>query len=67
MRGKCKWFSDEKGYGFIGAESWKDVFVHYSAIQMSGRKTLKENEVVEFEIGDSDRGPRAVNVVRVNA
>ena len=67
MKGKCKWFDDTKGFGFIGTEGEKDIFVHYSSIQMTGRKTLKENDPVEFEIEQSERGPRAVNVVKVNA
>ncbi len=62
MKGKVKWFQDEKGYGFIGADDGTDVFVHYSAIQMSGRKTLKEGDSVEFEIETNDKGPRAKNV-----
>jgi cold shock protein len=63
MKGKVKWFNDEKGFGFIGAEDGKDVFCHYSAVQMQGRKTLKEGDRVEFEIETSEKGPRAANVV----
>ncbi|MBI4279311.1 MAG: cold shock domain-containing protein [Armatimonadetes bacterium] len=65
LRGTVKWFNPEKGYGFIAREGGRDVFVHYSAIQMEGFKTLEEGEVVEFEIVDGTRGPQAANVVRV--
>mgnify|MGYP001295994646 FL=1 len=63
-RGRVKWFSNEKGYGFIERESGEDVFVHYSAIQAEGYKTLEEGEEVEFEIVQGARGPQAANVVR---
>ena len=62
--GKVKWFNAEKGFGFITLEDGTDVFVHYSAIQTEGFRTLKENEVVTFDITDTDRGPQAANVVR---
>lgn len=64
-RGKVKWFSNEKGYGFIERESGEDVFVHYSAIQEEGFKTLEEGEEVEFEIVEGARGPQASNVLRL--
>lgn len=65
MRGKVKWFNNEKGYGFISPEDGsKDVFVHFSAIQGRGFKSLDEGEEVEFEVEDSPRGPHAVNVER---
>ncbi|MCH5585670.1 cold shock domain-containing protein [Shimazuella sp. AN120528] len=66
MKGKVKWFNAEKGYGFIEREDGGDVFVHFSAIQGDGFKTLEEGEAVEFEIVDGDRGPQSANVVRVN-
>ncbi|MBR5954615.1 MAG: cold-shock protein [Methanobrevibacter sp.] len=62
--GKVKWFNAEKGFGFITLEDGTDVFVHFSAIQGDGFKTLKENEEVTFDITDTDRGPQAANVVR---
>jgi len=64
-RGKVKWFHDAKGYGFIELEDGNDVFVHYSAINIEGYKTLAEGQVVEFELTDGDKGPRAANVTRV--
>ncbi len=60
--GTVKWFSAEKGYGFIEREDGDDVFVHFSAIESDGFKTLEEGQKVEFEIADSDRGPQAVSV-----
>ena len=64
MLGKVKWFSTEKGYGFIEIEDGSDVFVHFSAIQDDGFKTLNEGQAVEFEIVDGARGPQAANVVK---
>ena len=64
MLGKVKWFSAEKGYGFIEREDVSDVFVHYSAIQDEGFKSLTEGQNVEFEIVDGNRGPQAANVVK---
>jgi CspA family cold shock protein len=61
--GKIKWFNVSKGYGFIEREDGDDVFVHYSAIQMEGFKTLQEGDEVEFEIMDDGKGPKAANVV----
>lgn len=62
MQGKVKWFNQEKGYGFIEVEGEKDVFVHYSAIQQEGFKTLKECDNVEFDIVEGQKGPQAANV-----
>ncbi|PIQ89285.1 MAG: cold-shock protein [Candidatus Omnitrophica bacterium CG11_big_fil_rev_8_21_14_0_20_42_13] len=64
-KGKVKWFSNQKGYGFITPESGSDVFVHYSAIQGDGYKTLKEGDEVEFEIEKGPKGDQATNVVRI--
>ncbi|NLK00400.1 MAG: cold-shock protein [Clostridia bacterium] len=63
MQGKVKWFSNEKGYGFISSEDGEDVFVHYSAIQDTGFKTLAEGQSVEFDIVEGPKGPQAANVV----
>lgn len=63
--GIVKWFSDKKGYGFIEQEEEGDVFVHFSAIQMEGFKTLAEGDHVTFEIEHGQRGPAAKNVVKV--
>lgn len=60
--GVVKWFNDAKGYGFISTEEGKDIFVHYSAINMAGRKTLFEGQQVEFEVTDGPKGPQASNV-----
>ncbi len=62
MLGKVKWFNPEKGYGFIEREDGNDVFVHFSAIQEEGFKTLAEGQEVEFEIVEGPRGPQAANV-----
>jgi cold shock protein len=63
-RGTVKWFSDEKGYGFIAPEDGsKDVFVHHSNIEGTGFKTLAEGATVEFEIREGQKGPEATNVV----
>lgn len=60
--GKVKWFKSDKGYGFITVDDGKDVFVHFSAIQSDGFKTLEEGQEVEFDIVEGDRGPQAANV-----
>ena len=65
MKGVVKWFDSDKGYGFISTEENKDIFVHFSAIQSEGYKTLAEGDQVEFEVKDGDRGPQAANVVKV--
>ena len=64
-RGTVKWFSDLKGYGFIAAEEDENVFVHHSAIEGSGFRTLHEGELVEFDIKKSDKGSEASHVIRV--
>jgi cold shock protein len=65
MQGKVKWFNAEKGYGFIEREDGGDVFVHFSAIQSEGFKTLEEGQPVEFDIVEGARGPQAANVTRL--
>ena len=64
-RGKVKWFSNQKGYGFITPEDGKDVFVHFSAIQGDGYKSLEEGQEVEFEIEKGPKGEQATKVTRV--
>ena len=65
MVGKVKWFSAEKGYGFIESENGSDVFVHFSAIQSEGFKTLEEGQPVQFDVTQGNRGDQAANVVRL--
>ena len=62
MTGKVKWFNSEKGYGFLESEEGGDVFVHFSAINMDGYKTLEEGMEVNFEVIDGAKGPQAANV-----
>jgi cold shock protein len=64
--GTVKWFSQEKGYGFLQREGGPDVFVHYSSIDGSGFKVLYEGEEVEFEVIEEPKGPKAANVIRLN-
>lgn len=66
MKGKVKWFNEKKGYGFLEQDGGGDVFVHFSAIQGSGFKTLAEGEVVEFEVVEGAKGPQAANVVKAS-
>ena len=63
-KGKVKWFNNAKCYGFIGRDDGPDVFVHYSAIQLDGYKTLKEGDEVEFDIVEGQKGPQADAVIR---
>ncbi|MDB5056112.1 MAG: cold shock cspc [Bacilli bacterium] len=65
MQGKVKWFNAEKGYGFIESADGKDVFVHFSAIQSEGFKSLDEGQSVEFDIVEGARGPQAANVTKI--
>jgi CspA family cold shock protein len=65
LKGKVKWFNDAKGYGFIEQDGGEDVFVHFSAIQMDGFKTLAEGQTVEFEVKTGDKGLAAASVMRV--
>jgi cold shock protein len=65
QHGKVKWFDNAKGYGFIEAEDGSDVFVHFTAIEGEGFKTLEEGQEVSFEIVQGDRGPQAANVVKL--
>jgi len=64
-KGKVKWFSNQKGYGFITPEEGNDVFVHHSAIQGEGYKTLEEGQEVEFEVTTGPKGEQATNVVKL--
>lgn len=65
MKGTVKWFSNQKGYGFISAEDGKDIFVHFSKLNMEGFKTLEEGAAVEFEVEDGAKGPQATNVTKL--
>lgn len=64
MKGTVKWFNDSKGYGFIQQPAGEDVFVHFTAIQTEGFRTLAEGDEVEFEVRTGERGPQATNVIR---
>ena len=66
MHGKIKWFNNSKGYGFIGLHDGPDVFVHYSAIDGDGYRTLQEGDLVEFEIAPGPKGPQAAKVAKSN-
>lgn len=62
VKGTVKWFNGAKGYGFISGENGEDVFVHFSAINVDGYKTLEEGQEVEFEVTEGEKGPQATNV-----
>ena len=64
-KGTVKWFNNQKGYGFISDEQGNDVFVHYYGIAAEGFKSLEEGQAVEFEVTEGEKGPQAVNVVRL--
>ncbi|GGB06181.1 cold-shock protein [Macrococcus hajekii] len=64
-QGTVKWFNAEKGFGFIEIEGENDVFVHFSAINQEGYKSLEEGQAVEFEVVEGDRGPQAANVIKL--
>ncbi|KNF07467.1 major cold shock protein CspA [Gottschalkia purinilytica] len=65
VKGKVKWFNATKGYGFISGENGEDVFVHYSAIESDGYKTLEEGQEVEFDVVEGQKGPQATNVTKL--
>ena len=65
MTGKVKWFNAAKGYGFITGEDGTEVFVHFSSIVADGYKTLEDGQAVSYEVADGEKGPQAVNVVKL--
>jgi len=66
LTGKVKWFSNVKGYGFIEQENGEDIFVHFSAIQEEGYRSLDEGQAVTYEVEHTDKGPQAVNVTKAH-
>ena len=65
MKGTIKWFNNQKGYGSITDEDGRDVFVHFSGLVMEGYKSIEEGAAVEFEVTDGEKGPQAINVVKL--
>ena len=65
MKGTIKWFNNQKGYGFITDEDGRDVFVHFSGLVMEGYKSIEEGAAVEFEVTDGEKGPQAINGVKL--
>ncbi len=65
MRGKVKWFNNDKGYGFIEYNDLEDIFVHYSAIRKDGYKTLKEGDIVDFKLIETGKGLQAIDVEEI--
>jgi len=64
-KGTVKWFNNQKGYGFISDEAGNDIFVHYTGLNMEGYKTLEEGQAVEYDVTEGEKGPQAVNVVKL--
>ncbi len=64
-KGTVKWFNSQKGYGFISDESGKDVFVHYTGLNMEGFKSVDDGQAVEFDVIEGEKGPQAVNVTKL--
>ena len=64
-KGTVKWFNNQKGYGFISDEAGNDVFVHYTGLNMEGYKTLEDGQAVEYDVTEGEKGPQAVNVVKL--
>ena len=64
-KGTVKWFNNQKGYGFISDEEGNDVFVHYTGLNMEGFKTVEEGQAVEYDVTEGEKGPQAVNVVKL--
>ena len=64
-KGTVKLFNNQKGYGFISDEAGNDIFVHYSGLQMDGYRTLEEGQAVEYEVIEGEKGPQAINVIKL--
>jgi CspA family cold shock protein len=65
VQGTVKWFNDSKGYGFITKDDGQDVFAHYSAIDGNGFKSLSEGDIVSFDVAEGNKGPKAINIVKM--